>query len=116
MKVKVWARRTKGRIQPWNRQTAPVVGRLTTTVKEAPDERKVVVLVLSPADEKDCRLELFEPRLMSVGGIELKITGYERDDYCWVIQEWVCELQMEPPVDDAAIRQRYGLPGQPLPR
>jgi hypothetical protein len=43
----------------------------------------------------------------------LKFIGYERVEYCWAIQEWVCELQYEPPVSDAAIRTRYGLPAIP---
>ncbi|WP_143098489.1 hypothetical protein [Variovorax sp. OK605] len=114
MKAEVSARRVKGRIQPWNRQAALVVGHLTTTLKEAHDERKVVVLSVNGGDKGN--LQLFEPRLICAGGSELKFTGYERVEYCWVIQEWVCELQYEPPVSDAVIRTRYGLPAIPLPR
>lgn len=115
MNVQVWARRVKGRIQPWNRQSPPVIGRLSTTVKEAPDERKVVVLSVS-GGEVGGRLQLFEPRLISAGGQELKFTGYECVEYCWVIQEWVCELQHLAPISDSEIRTRYGLPAVPLPR
>jgi hypothetical protein len=114
VKVKVWARRTKGRIQPWNRQTPPVVGSISTTVKEAPDERKVVVLSVHGGESGN--LQLFEPRLVSAAGIELKFSGYECVEYCWVIQEWVCELQQEAPLDEAAFREGYGLPRHPLPR
>lgn len=87
---------------------------MTTRVREAPDERKVVVLSLSGG--KDGEILLFEPRLISAGGIELKFSGYECDEFCWVIQEWVCELQPEAAVDDAAFRVGYGLPPYPLPR
>ena len=114
MKVKVWARRTKGRILPWNRQATCVTGSLTTGVREAPDERKVIVLTVEGGETG--RLQLFEPRLISAGGSELKFSGYECEDYCWVVQEWVCELQSESPVSDAEIRHRYGLPTVPPPR
>lgn len=114
MKAEVWARRVKGRIQPWNRQAPSVVGSLSTTVREAPDERKVVVL--SVTGEVGQSLQLFEPRLISAGGSELKFSGYECVEYCWVIQEWVCELSDEPPVSDGEMRTRYGLPAHPLPR
>ncbi|BEP44012.1 hypothetical protein [Variovorax sp. V15] len=113
MRVKVWARRTKGRIQPWNRQSAPIEGMFRTSVQEAPDYRKVIVLSV---EGKDGVFQLFEPRLISAGGIELKFTGYERDDYHWVIQEWVCELQDVIQESDAAIRVKHGLPAVPLPR
>lgn len=114
MKVQVWARRIKGRIQPWNRQSPPVVGSLSTTVKDAPDERKVVVLSVQGGETGS--LQLFEPRLISAGGRELKFSGYECVEYCWVIQEWVCELHNAASVSDSEIRTRYGLPTHPLPR
>lgn len=87
---------------------------MTTRVREAPDERKVVVLSLSGG--KDGEIQLFEPRLISAAGVELKFSGYECDEFCWVIQEWVCELKYEPPLDEAAFRVGYGLPPRPLPR
>ena len=113
MKAKVWARRTLGRIQPWHRQGPPVTGTLSTRVKEAPDERKVIVLTVEGGSSE--KLQLFEPRLISAGGIEMKFSGYECIEFCWVIQEWVCELQVEHESNDA-IRNRYGLPAVPPPR
>ena len=114
MKAKVWARRTQGRIQPWHRQPPPVIGSLVTSVKEAPDERKVIVLSVNGGASDS--LVLFEPRLISAGGIELKFTGYECVEFCWVIQEWVCELEHLVYESNASIRDRFGVPTFPLPR
>jgi hypothetical protein len=35
---------------------------------------------------------LYEPRVASTFGAELRFIGLERDESAWVLQEWNCEI------------------------
>jgi hypothetical protein len=90
MRVRVSARRIGGRSLPWNQKPKEYQGTLLST-RKTNDDRMVVVLFLG-GPENERGPHLYEPRVTSVLGDEIRIVGLEKCEQAWVLQEWQCEI------------------------
>lgn len=64
-------------------------GQLSSTRKGIDDKMVAAVFVTLDALPFPT---LYEPRLVSVMGHEMRIMGLERAEHAWVLQEWDCEI------------------------
>lgn len=90
MKVRISPRRIGGRSLTWNQKPKVYQGTLLSTRKTT-DDRMVVVLFLG-GQEKDAGPHLYDPRVTSVLGDEMRIVGLEKHEQAWVLQEWQMEI------------------------
>lgn len=99
MHFKIYLMRRRGRRLPW-REVAngpSFVGELTTySVDHGRERYRVATLVLSGSPmAKELVPTLYEPVLVSVGPLALRLRGFERvgqgDNALSVVQEWHCE-------------------------
>ncbi|MBT2299299.1 hypothetical protein J7E70_02375 [Variovorax paradoxus] len=81
--------RTGGRWLIWNQKPKPFEGTLLST-RKGTDERKVPALFIGGMAPDGPTL--YEPRVVSVLGNEMRIVGLEKCDSAWVLQEWSCEI------------------------
>lgn len=90
MRVRVSQRRIGGRSLTWNQKPREYQGTLLSMRKSAED-RMVVVLFLS-GTENESGPHLYEPRVTSVLGDEIRVVGLEKHEQAWVLQEWQMEI------------------------
>lgn len=89
MQVRIKLMRNAGRWLTWNQKPREFSGKLSAGL-HGKDERQVHTLFIVLPD--DSSIKLFEPRITSVAGNELRIVGMEKVDSAWVLQEWECEI------------------------
>ncbi len=80
--------RNAGRWLTWNEKPKVFEGSLLSGMK-GNDTRSVPVLYVGGGPDGPV---LFEPRIASVLGYELRIVGLEKIESAWVLQEWQCEI------------------------
>ena len=59
-------------------------------MRKSTEDRMVVVLFLGGSDENGPHL--YEPRVTSVLGDEIRVVGLEKHEQAWVLQEWQMEI------------------------
>ena len=88
MQVRVKLMRNAGRWLTWNQKPREFAGSLLCGRSAKSDEPGLAYLyVLGEGGP-----QLFDPKVKSVSGNEMRISGLEKVDYCWVLQEWNCEI------------------------
>ena len=89
MRVRVLPRRIGGRSLTWNQKPKEYQGTLLG-MRKSTEDRMVVVLFLGGSDENGPHL--YDPRVTSVLGDEIRVVGLEKHEQAWVLQEWQMEI------------------------
>lgn len=79
--------RNVGRWLTWNQKPREFTGRLQGSRTGKSDEAGIYCLYLPDHGPK-----LYDAKVRSVLGNELRIVGLEKVEGCWVLQEWNCEI------------------------
>lgn len=79
--------RNTGRWLTWNEKPREIIGVLQSSRAGKSDEQGAYYLYL-PGDGP----KLFDAKVKSVLGNELRIVGLEKVEGAWVAQEWNCEI------------------------
>ncbi|MDR6538867.1 hypothetical protein [Variovorax soli] len=87
MQVRVQLMRNSGRWLTWNQKPREFRGTLLSSRTRKGDEQGLSYIYLA-----DDGPSLYDARVISVLGNEVRIVGLEKDDSAWVVQEWNCEI------------------------
>ena len=70
----------------WNEKPREFTGTLSSTTAGKDEIGMMASIFISDGPK------LFDPRVKSVFGNELRIVGVEKVNSAWVLQEWNCEI------------------------
>lgn len=79
--------RNSGRWLTWNQKPREFSGELMSG-RASKDDAGAINYMYLPSDGP----HLFDPRITSVSGNELRIVGLEKCESAWVLQEWQMEI------------------------